>query len=56
MACFDEEQTKAINQMWINVRCYNIHDMPGWVRVFAIAAVCVAAGIGIWRKKHSFYR
>ncbi|MCR5425475.1 MAG: extracellular solute-binding protein, partial [Lachnospiraceae bacterium] len=21
MTCFDEEQTKAINQMWINVRC-----------------------------------
>lgn len=56
MACFDEEQTKAINQMWINVRCYNIHDMPGWVRALAIAAVCVAAGFGICRKRRSFYR
>ncbi len=31
MVCFDDEQNQAINQMWINVRCYNIHDIPVWV-------------------------
>lgn len=47
MVCFDEEQTSAINQMWINVRCYNIHDIPVWVWVLAGAAVCGAAVFGI---------
>ncbi len=41
MVCFDEEQTQAINQMWINVRCYNIHDVPVWVWIVA------AIGFGI---------
>lgn len=31
MGYFDEEETKNINQMWINVRCYNIKDTPFWV-------------------------
>ena len=30
MTCFDEEQTRAINQMWINVRCFNIKKVPVW--------------------------
>lgn len=41
MVCFDEEQNRAINQMWINVRCYNIHDVPVWA--WGIAGI--AAGI-----------
>lgn len=41
MVCFDEEQTQEINQMWINVRCYNIHDIPVW------AWIIVGVGIGI---------
>lgn len=41
MICFDEEQTQAINQMWINVRCYNIHDVPVWMWIIA------AIGFGI---------
>ena len=43
MVCFDEGQTKAINQMWINVRCYNIHDVPGWVWALIGSAVCASA-------------
>ena len=42
MTCFDEEQTRAINQMWINVRCYNIKKVPVWG--WFIAAV-VFAGV-----------
>lgn len=57
MVCFDEEQTKAINQMWINVRCYNIHDVPVWVWIFAGAAACVLAGVGLrrWCLKRTGY-
>lgn len=43
MTCFDEEQTAAINRMWINVRCYNIKKAPWWSWIFAAAAL---AGIG----------
>ena len=42
MTCFDEKQTAAINQMWINVRCYNLKNMPVWGWFFAAVA---AAGI-----------
>ena len=42
MTCFDEQQTAAINQMWINVRCYNLKNMPVWGWLFVAAA---AAGL-----------
>ena len=50
MTCFDEEQTAAINQMWINVRCYNIKKVPwwGWIIAAAVAAAtCYLAWIRI---------
>ncbi len=45
MVCFDEEQTRAINQMWINVRCYNIHDVPGWIWTVLFGSAC---GLAVW--------
>ena len=42
MICFNEEQTAAINRMWINVRCFSITDVQWWAWI--ITAV-VAAGI-----------
>ena len=42
MTCFDEEQTRAINQMWINVRCYNIKKVPVWGWIIA---ALVLAGV-----------
>ena len=39
---FDDEQTNAINQMWIDVRCYNIKNVPVWGWLIAAA---VLAGI-----------
>lgn len=50
MVCFDEAQTKAINQMWINVRCYNIHDVPVLVWIFSGAGVCAAAAAAVRKK------
>jgi len=47
MACFDEEQNRAINQMWINVRCYNIHDVPAWAWGIAAVTVFGLAVIGV---------
>ncbi|MCR5160371.1 MAG: extracellular solute-binding protein [Lachnospiraceae bacterium] len=42
MIFFDSEKNEAINQMWINVRCFNIHDVPPLVWVLAVVA---AAGL-----------
>ncbi len=46
MVCFDDEQMQAINQMWINVRCYNIHDVPVWIWITAgiCGGILAAAG------------
>lgn len=43
MQYFDEEATKDINQMWINIRCFNIHEVPVaiWILVVAIIAFVV---------------
>lgn len=34
MQYFDEDATKYINQMWINVRCYNVKETPMTVWIF----------------------
>lgn len=46
MVCFDDKQNQAINQMWINVRCYNIHDIPAWVWGIAGAFAALLAVFG----------
>lgn len=38
MVYFDAEQNEAINQMWISVRCFNIHDIPPGVWILAVCA------------------
>ncbi len=50
MDYFDDSQNEVINQMWINVRCYNINDVPVWIWFVAGAAV-IAAVILLVRKK-----
>lgn len=50
MEYFDKETTEKLNQMWINVRCYNIHKVPAWIWILTVLAI---AGLVIWylRKK-----
>ena len=45
MTDFNAEDSERINQMWIRVRCYNIHNVPVWVWPLGIAAL---AGILVW--------
>ena len=45
MEFFDGEKNEAINRMWINVRCFNIHDVPPAVWVLTAALVIAAAVI-----------
>lgn len=39
MSYFDTEQTSQVNQMWINVRCYNIENVPIWAWIVVILIV-----------------
>lgn len=51
MTYFDNEKNDAINQMWINVRCFNIHDIPAWAWVLAVVATGVLAVLFVREKK-----
>lgn len=53
MVCFDEEQNQAINQMWISVRCYNIHDVPHWIWIMAGILVILLGIILVKKYKKS---
>lgn len=54
MIYFDENVSKDINKMWINVRCLNIGDIPVWV--WPTAGVIVAAIVAaVVRRKHMKY-
>ena len=50
MVFFDSEKNDTINQMWINVRCFNIHDVPVWAWVLALA-VLTAGGWFLYRQR-----
>lgn len=43
MRYFDDDANKAINQMWINVRCFDINDVPTgvWMAMLAVMLVMV---------------
>ena len=49
MRYFDEDASKLINRMWINVRCFDVNDVPVAVWV-AVLAVIMAV---LWRRAHS---
>lgn len=55
MEYFDETETKNINQMWINIRCYNIHDVPAWAWVLAAVIVAALAGGIVYRSRAGKY-
>ena len=57
MIYFTAEQNEAINRMWINVRCFNILDVPVWVWILlGTAAVALVAGIlGRKQWKNKYY-
>lgn len=49
MQYFDADETAKINQMWINVRCFNIRNVPVWVWVVIVAVIVVLAGVQLVR-------
>lgn len=51
MEYFDEEATKDINQMWINIRCYNIKDVPTWAWFIVAAVIGALTGVIVYHKR-----
>lgn len=50
MQYFDGDKNAKINQMWINVRCYNIYRVPMWV--WLLLLVLFVGMLGYMMKKH----
>jgi len=50
MVYFDSGTSEKINRMWIHVRCYDIRDVPVWIRVLAAAVAVVAVVLSVRRK------
>ena len=51
MRYFDADANRAINQMWINVRCFDIDDVPVGVWMALLAGLLVLIGIGYRKSK-----
>ena len=49
MQYFNSEDNAKINQMWINVRCYNIKNIPTWAWILAI--VIIVSAVAMYIKK-----
>ncbi|MDE7273046.1 MAG: extracellular solute-binding protein [Lachnospiraceae bacterium] len=52
MRYFDADANKAINQMWINVRCFDIYDVPMGVWMVLLVGLLMLIWIG-YRKSSS---
>ena len=55
MEYFDEDATKDINQMWINIRCYNIKDVPTWAWFIVAAVIGALVGVIVYHKRSKKY-
>ena len=55
MIYFDDAQNQAINQMWVSVRCFNIHDVPAWIWTITaiLGIVILVCLIRNMKKKHT---
>ena len=52
MIYFDDAQNAAINQMWVNVRCFNIRDVPFWAWILIAALIAGAVWMTIRVRRH----
>lgn len=51
MIYFNDEVSKSTNQMWINIRCYNIKNVPIWGWGLSFFIVALLASYVIRKKK-----
>ena len=50
MQYFDNDKNAKINQMWINVRCYNIANVPLWVWIMVDVVIIILAAAYIYNR------
>ena len=52
MQYFDQENNERINQMWVNVRCFDLTTLgwQDWAEIGAIVIVVIAAAV-IFKKR-----
>ena len=50
MICFDDETSALVNNMWVQVRCYSIKDIPLWAWLTAAAVIAVLAAVLVRRR------
>ena len=57
MTYFDEDTSAAVNDMWIQVRCFNVYDIPAWAWCCAGAVIVIIIAVIVrqQRKKHRVY-
>ena len=55
MQYFDVDASKQINQMWINVRCYNIKDVTPQVWTIVVILILAAAGLIVHYKRSHYH-
>ena len=56
MGYFDETETKNINQMWINIRCFNIADVPVGVWILTVAVMIALLALYIHHRQNRMWK
>lgn len=54
MEYFAAEANATINQMWIDVRCFNIHRVPIWAWILIAAILATLVGLAGWKKSREY--
>ena len=57
MQYFDQENNQKINQMWVNVRCFNLASLTwqDWTKIGA-GVVIVLAAVVVFKKRDDLFR
>jgi len=53
MEYFDSDVNAKINQMWINVRCYNLRNVPFWGWIIILIAFVAMISFFVYEKKNA---
>lgn len=56
MGYFDEIETKNINQMWINIRCFHIADVPVGVWIFTAVVLLLIVAAYVHHRRSQMWR
>lgn len=52
---FNEEETRGINQMWINIRCLDLREIPLWCVLLTLCVLAALAAAAVLHRKNHYY-